>query len=227
MKTLRHVGAGKTKLYVGQSCPRVCSPTWFPQQPECYHTLQSIGLGIRRPGLTALRNSLDLIHNMRVRSEGLYVKFSSKFYNFDTQGFPKIMIFFKNDSEQFSGGSHSKCPSQIQTHCPTLIPNFPTESHYHLQTHALKTLGRVCVLRNFTKVKEIYSGPVIKYNILHISFQYKQSIQLPVQSCETPSCWPLKNIRRSSLIRLLYNQASTVRSQPVRGIQPADKSSTN
>lgn len=47
-------------------------------------------------GLGALGNSLNLIYHLRVKCEHLWVKFSSEFHNFDTQGFPKIVIHGKN-----------------------------------------------------------------------------------------------------------------------------------
>lgn len=102
-----------------------------PLQFECYYTFQSKGLGIRSPGLRPLRNSLDLIHNMKVRSEGLYVKYSSTFSSLDTQGFPKIVIFFKKSSLRLS-----KClyyPSKIQIHCPHPFPRLPLQISFQFK----------------------------------------------------------------------------------------------
>lgn len=96
MKTFRLVGAGKTKL-----CRPILPKSLFAHTVSPTTLLdirENNRLGTRSPGLRPLRNSLDLIHNMRGQSQGLQVKFNSKFYNFDTQGFPKIVILMKDNS---------------------------------------------------------------------------------------------------------------------------------
>lgn len=153
-------------LHLLTSMNSLCSHTTL----MLLHVRESNGLGIRSLGLRVLRNTLDLICNVRVRSEGLQVKFSSTF--FDPQGFPKIVILLKDNSL----GAHSKClyyPSLMQIHCPHPHSQPPLREPLTPSEARSENLRKGVHAQKLQKVKAIYHGPVVKQKFLHISFQPK------------------------------------------------------